>query len=163
MTNPFTAVCVLCGGLLLATTPAQAQVPEVKGAPALADTIGQLFAEIADATSALDIDRLLGYYSTGDALTYVAQGRITRSPPAFRQLVHAQFRDLAGADLRWLDTYVDVLDKNVALATATYELRAMLPGGDSVRTTGTYMCIYVREEGGWHIRYSTHTFPPRQP
>ena len=162
MTKSVTTACILCSSLMLMTTPARAQEPEVTGSPAIADTVGQLFAEIAEATNALDIDRLLGYYQASDALTYVAQGRVTRSHAAFRQLVDAQLRGLAGADLRWLDTYVDVLGNDVAVVTATYELSALLPDGGSVRTTGTYMCLYVREGGRWQVRYSTHTFAPRQ-
>lgn len=163
MMKYFSALCVLGSGLMLTATPGRAQRPTVTGSPAIADTITQLFAEIADVTTTLDVDRLLAFYEASDALTYVAQGRVTRSQAAFANVLHSQLRGLAGADLRWLDTYVDVLSSDVAVATATYEFTVTLPEGGSVRTTGTYTCIYVRQAGRWQIRYSVHTFPPRQP
>jgi uncharacterized protein (TIGR02246 family) len=134
-------------------------MPTVTGSPAIADTIARLFTGIAEATTTLDLDRLLAYYEESDALTYVAQGRVTRSYDAFREVLHTQLGGLEAADLRWQDTYVDVLSSDVAVATATYAFTATLPDGRSVRTTGTYMCIYVRQDGRWRVRYSTHTFP----
>ena len=163
MAKYLTAACILCGGLGLTTMPGSAQMPTVTGSPAIADTITQLFAGIAEATTALDVDRLLAYYEKSEGLTYVAQGRVIRSHDAFSDVLDAQLRALRGADLRWLDTYVDVLSGDVAVATATYEFTATLPDGGSVPTTGTYMCIYVRREGRWQVRYSAHSFPPRQP
>jgi ketosteroid isomerase-like protein len=163
MTRNLVAVCVLYGGLGLTAIPASAQTRTVTGSPATADTIAQLFAGIAEATTALDLDRLLAYYEESDALTYVAQGRVIRSHATFSDVLNAQLRGLSGADLRWLDTYVDVLSSDAAVATATYEFTATLPTGDSVRTTGTYMCIYVRRDGGWQVRYSAHSFPQRRP
>ena len=162
MTKSLCATCILYAGLVLSPPPTHAQIRTATDSLAVADTIRRLFTEIAEATNALDIDRLLGYYAEDDALTYVAQGRVTRSKAAFGNLLDAQLRALAAADVRWRDVYIDVLSDDVAVATATYELSATFPDGGSVRTTGTYMCLYVRQEGRWEIRYSTHTFPPRQ-
>ena len=161
MTKYLTAACILCGGLSLTTIPSSAQMPTVTGSPAIADTIAQLFAGIAEATTALDFDRLLAYYEDSEALTYVAEGRVIRTHDAFSDVLNAQLRGLDGSDLRWLETYVDVPSSDVAVATATYEFTATLADGRSVQTTGTYMCIYVRREGGWQVRYSAHSFPPR--
>jgi ketosteroid isomerase-like protein len=156
------AGCVLYAGLILTPSPTHAQIPTVTGSPSIGDTIGQLLGEIAEATNALDVDRLLGYHADGDALTYVAQGRLTRSKAAFGNLLNAQLGGLAAADVQWRDVYIDVLSDDVAVATATYEFTATLPDGGRVRTTGTYMCIFARQGGSWEIRHSTHTFPPRQ-
>lgn len=162
MTKSIASVCLLSMGMSVAPIPTAAQAPSVTGSAAVADTIARLFGGIAEATRALDLDRLLAYYEESDALTYVAQGKITRSYSAFRDLVRTQLGGLSGAELTFLDTYVDVLSKDAAVATATYNLTARLPDGGSLRTTGTYMCIYVRHEDGWRVRYSAHTFPARQ-
>ncbi len=163
MTKYLTAACFLWGGLGFFATPGSAQTHVVSGSQAIADTVAQLFTGIRDATNALDVDRLLRYYDETEALTYVAQGRVIRSRTAFSDVVNAQLRGLGGADLRWLDTYVDVLSGDVAVVTATYELTATFPAGGSVQTAGTYMCIFVRHGDGWRVRYSAHTFPPGQP
>jgi uncharacterized protein (TIGR02246 family) len=162
MTKYLTAAFILCSGLMLTPLPTHAQTVTVTGSPAIADTIARLFGEIAEATNALDVERLLGYHADGDALTYVAQGRVTRSKAAFGNLLDAQLGALAAADVRWGDVYIDVLSNAVAVATATYAFTATFPDGGSVRTQGTYTCIYVRQEGRWEVRYSAHTFPPRQ-
>ena len=161
MTKYLATACIVLGGFSATPAVGSAQVPTVTGQRAIADTIARLFSSIAEATSAQDIDRLLGYYEESEALTYVAQGRVIRSHEAFSEVLDAQLRGLSGADLRWLETYVDVLSNDVAVATATYEFTATLPDGNSVQSTGTYMCIYVREEGSWRIRYSAHSFPPQ--
>jgi len=163
MTKSLAAACILCGGLSFTSIPGSAQTHTVTGSRAIADTVAQLIAGIREATNALDIDQLLTYYEEREALTYVAQGRVIRSHAAFSDVLDAQLRGLAGADLRWLNTYVDVLSDDVAVTTATYEFRATFPDGGSVQTTGTYMCIFVRREDRWRVRHSTHTFPARQP
>ena len=89
----------------------------------------------------------------------MAAGRINRSYETHQELVESQFGGLAGAQLEWLSTYVDVLSRNVAVVTATYEFTATLPSGRTAGSAGTFMCIYVLDEGGWQIQYSSHTFP----
>lgn len=155
--------CLLCASLCSTTVAASAQAPVVTGSPAIADTVARLFTGIAEATSTLDIDRLMTYYDDSEALTYVARGEVTRSRVAFEDLVNAQLGGLSGATLRWLNRYVDVLSNEVAVVTATYELTVMLPDGGTAGTTGTYMCIFVRHGGRWQVRYSAHSFPPQQP
>ena len=159
MIRRFAAIPLWCTVVSLTTVSVHAQVREVSGSSAIADTITLLFADMAEATTALDVDRILTHYADSDALTYVARGRVTRSRAAFAALVRAQLGGLASANLRWLDTYVDVLSDDVAVATATYELTVRLPDGTSVQTAGTYMCIYVRQGERWLIQYSSHTFP----
>lgn len=163
MLRHLTAAFLLCAGLGLTSVPAAAQKAAVTGSPAVADTVAHLFAGIADATNALDIERLLGYFEDSDALTYVARGRVIRSYAAFADIIDAQLRGLAAADLKFLDTYVDVLTDDVAIATATYEFSATLRDGRVFPTTGTYTCVVVHANGGWKIRYSSHTFPTSQP
>lgn len=160
MTRYVATVCILGGALSVSTPAVFAQTRTVTGSPVIADTITALFAGIAEATSALDVDRLLGYYAETPSLTYVARGQVLRSRPAFREVLEAQLGGLAGAHVRWLDTYIDVLSDGAAVATATYELTATFPDGGTVRRTGTYMCIYVRRDGRWSVEYSSHTFPP---
>ncbi|GAF81891.1 unnamed protein product, partial [marine sediment metagenome] len=126
---------------------------------AIAETVGQLFTGIAEATNALELDRLLGHYRQSDDLTYVAQGRVNRSYETHQEMVNTQFGGLAGAELEWLSTYVDVLSRDVAVVTATYEFTATLPSGRNVGSAGTFMCIYVLRDGSWRIQYSSHTFP----
>ena len=69
------------------------------------------------------------FHRDSDALTYVARGQVTRTYPAFENLVHTQFRGIAEADLQWKDTYVDVLARDVATAIATYEFNPGIKGG----------------------------------
>jgi|GEM_PF-4025415 len=126
---------------------------------AIAVTVGQRFNEITEATNALEFARLLDQYRESEDLTYVAGGRVTRSYEAFSDIMDAQFGGVTKADLRWRDTYVDVLSPEVAVATATFEFNATLESGDVARSSGTYMCIYVLHDGRWQIQYSAHSFP----
>jgi ketosteroid isomerase-like protein len=163
MTRCITAACVVAGFMSLGSPPSAAQGPTITGDRAIADTVTQLLSGIASATSSLDLDRLRDYYERSEAVTYVAQGRVVRSYGAFSGILNAQLGGLRAADLRWGDTYVDVLGQDVAVATATYELTAIFPDGDSARSSGTYTCIFVRGDAGWRVRHSAHSFPPPSP
>jgi len=127
---------------------------------AIANRVGQLFDEIPVTTNALQFDRLLSFYRDSDELTYVARGQVTRSHRAFADLMDAQFGAVVEADLRWLDSHIEVLSRDVVVATATFEFTASLTTGDIARSTGTYTCIYVLRDGDWKIQYSAHSFPP---
>ena len=159
MTSPRTIAYILLTALVLACNPPAEQPLTLDERAAIADTVGQLFNGIAEATSALELDRLLGYYQQSEDFTYVARGQVNRSYETHQEMVNTQFGGLAGADLEWLSTYVDVLSRDVAVVTATYEFSATVPSGRSVGSAGTFMCIYVQSDGRWQIQYSSHTFP----
>jgi ketosteroid isomerase-like protein len=139
--------------------PADAQTPSSATPRAIADTVGRLFAAIPTLTNALDLDGLVGQYRDSEALAYVANGRVIRSYAAMRDLVHAQLDGVTTADLRWLDTRVDVLADDVAIATATFAFAVTLANGATASSSGTYSAVYVRRDGDWKIEYSVHTFP----
>jgi ketosteroid isomerase-like protein len=126
---------------------------------AVADEVGQLFNQIPEVTNALDFERLLSYYRESEELTYVARGRVTRSFAAFSDVMDAQFGGVTEANLRWLDTYVHVLSREVVVATASFEFTATLESGDTAQSAGTYMAIYVLHDGQWRIEYTAHSFP----
>lgn len=159
MTSPRTIACIFLTTLVLACNPPPEQPLTPDKREAIADTVGQLFDGIAEATNTLDLDRLLGFYRESDDLTYVAAGRVSRSYETYQELVEAQFGGLAGAQLEWLGTYTDVLSRDVAVVTATYDFTATLPSGRTAGSAGTFMCIYVLRDGSWQIQYSSHTFP----
>ncbi|UCG86392.1 MAG: nuclear transport factor 2 family protein [Gemmatimonadota bacterium] len=156
------AMRVTAAALVLLSTscqPAQQQRLTVEEVTAIADSVGVLFDQIPQAVNALEIDRLLGYYREAENLTYLAGGRITRSHEAFAAIMDGQFRSAAEADLRWLERYVDVLGRDVAIASATFEFTMVLQRGDTARSSGTYMAAYVRRDGEWKIEHTGHTFP----
>jgi uncharacterized protein (TIGR02246 family) len=143
--------------------PARGQAPAPESSRAIADTVGRLFAAIPTITNALDLEALIDLYRPSDHLTYVANGRVVRSFAAMRDLVHAQFDRLTAADLRWLETHVDVPAQDVAIATASFAFTATLDTGATATSSGTYTAIYVRRDGEWKIEYSAHTFPRTGP
>lgn len=154
----FILACVVASGC--STVSQQRLTSEER--EAIADTVGRLFDEVREATTALDLDRLLGLYRNSDDLMYVAQSRITRSYDAYEQVVHAQFDPVADANLEFSNTYIDVLTRDLAIATATFDFTAVLEGGGTANSTGTYTAVYSLQDGEWKIDYSAHTFPPVQ-
>jgi hypothetical protein len=147
-------------GLGLGCQPASEHLLTPEERDAIANRVSQLFDEIPRTTNALQFDRLLSHYRESDELTYVAGGRVTRSHGAFADIMDAQFRGVVESDLRWLDIHIDVLSRDVAVATATFEFTAALAAGNTAQSAGTYMCIYVLRNGDWEIQYSAHSFPP---
>ena len=154
----FAAVGLLFG-LGLGCQPASEQLLTPEERDAIANRVGQLFDEIPATTNSLQLDRLLSFYRESDELTYVAGGRVTRSYGAFADIMDAQFGGVVGANLHWLDTHIDVLSRDVAVATANFEFTATLAAGNEAQSSGTYMCIYVLRDGNWRIQYSAHSFP----
>lgn len=129
---------------------------------AVADTVERLFDQVREATNAVDLDRLLGLYRDSDDLMYVAQSQIARSHDAYERVVHSQFDPVAEANLQWLDTYIDVLTRDAAIATAAFQFTAVLRDGTTVNSAGTYTAVYSLRDGQWKIDYSAHTFPPNR-
>jgi ketosteroid isomerase-like protein len=160
MTLSNVAAVGLLVGLSLGCEPASEHLLTPEERDAIASRVGQLFDEIPQATNALQFGRLLSYYRDSDELTYVARGRVTRSHGAFADIMDAQFGGVVEADLRWLDIHIDVLSRDVAVSTATFEFTAILTAGDTARSSGTYTSIYVLRDGEWKIQYSAHSFPP---
>ena len=159
MTSPRMIACIFLATLALGCNPPAEQPMTSDERAAIAEEVHQLFNGIAEATNALDLDRLLGYYRQSDDLTYVAQGRVNRSYETHQEMVNTQFGGLAGSELEWLSAYVDVLSRDVVVVTATYEFNATLPSGRSIGSAGTFSCIYVLGDGVWQIHHSSHTFP----
>jgi hypothetical protein len=159
MTSRRTFACIFLTTLVLGCNPPQEEPLTSDERSAIMDTVGQLFNGIAEATSALELDRLLGYYRQSDDMTYVARGQVNRSYENHQEMVNTQFGGLAEAQLEWLSTYVDVLSRDVAVVTATYDFTATLPSGRDLGSAGTFMCIYVLSDGRWQIQYASHTFP----
>jgi hypothetical protein len=124
----------------------------------IAEVVGDRFEEIATATNELEFDRLLGFYSAGEDLTYVARGRVTRSYAAFAELLRAQFAGVTGANLSFSEKYVDVLSREVVVVTALYQFSATVSTGDTAGSSGTFTCVYVLRDGVWEIQHSSHTF-----
>lgn len=160
MTLSRVAAAGLLFGLCLGCQPASEHLLTSEERAAITNRVGQLFDEIPQTTNALQFDHLLSHYSESDELTYVAGGRITRSHGAFAAIMDAQFGGVVDADLRWLDVHIDVLSREVAVATATFEFTATLAAGNTAQSSGAYMCIYVLQDGDWEIQYSAHSFPP---
>lgn len=150
---------IVCGSLAVLPGRITAQDLTEAESNEIARTVSQRFLEVAEATNALDMNRLLALYDTSDNLTYVAQGTVTRGIEAFRALIDAQLGGLSSADVRFSDPEVDVLDRGVALTVSPYEFTATFPSGSTITTAGTYMCLFVLRDGLWLIRHSSHTFP----
>jgi hypothetical protein len=148
---------ILLSVMSFSCQPEQVLSPEDRRA--VAEEVGQLFNQIPEVTNALDFEQLLSHYRESEELTYVAGGRVTRSFAAFSDIMDAQFGGVTEANLRWLDTYVDVLSREVVVATANFEFNARLESGDTAQSAGTYMAIYVLHDGQWRIEYTAHSFP----
>jgi uncharacterized protein (TIGR02246 family) len=159
MTTTRTVVSAVLALICLSCRAASQQPLSAEEQVAIADTVDALFEQIPAATNALEFDRLLGYYRDSEDLTYVAAGRITRTHEAFSAIMDGQLGGAAEADLRWLEKNIDVLSRDVAIATADFEFTMVLQTGDTARSSGTYTAVYVRRDGQWKIEYSVHTFP----
>jgi ketosteroid isomerase-like protein len=129
---------------------------------AIAQTVSARFNEVAEATNTLDFTRLLALYQESDELTYVSAGRIFRTHATMAGLIDSQFRGLATADLRWIEKHVDVLARDVAVVTSTYEFEGTLETGGTIGSAGTFTCVFVLRDGVWEIQHSSHTFPQDQ-
>jgi len=149
----------LLPALLIATIPATGQSLSPADSAAITRAIVNRIEAIGDATGALDIDRLVALHEQSKSLTYVAGGRVTRGIDAFRKILEEQLGGLSSAEVRFDHVSVQVLDRNVAVSTSTYELVAALPTGSRVTGSGTYTCVFVRTGDNWLIHHSSHTVP----
>ncbi len=152
----YTLCCMVC--LACQSVSGQDLTPAERAR--IAEAVGERFEEIATATNNLEFERLLGFYSRRDDLTYVARGRVTRSYDAFAELLRSQFSGVASATLRFSEKHVDVLSRDVVVVTAPYQFSATFDTGGTAGSSGTFTCVFVLRDGMWEIQHSSHTFPP---
>lgn len=153
------AVALAVSALLMGCQPSSNEPMTFQEEAEIAQAVGDLFAEVATATSNLQLHRLLDHYRESEDLTYVARGRVTRSFGPFSELFDAQFRGISGAQLEFSNEHIDVLSRNAVVVTAEFKFTATLETGDAGGSSGTFTCIYVLRDGAWKIQHSSHTFP----
>jgi ketosteroid isomerase-like protein len=121
---------------------------------AISDTVRQLFTDLAEATSALDLDSLLALYDHGEDFKFAAYGSVVTPYSAFADTVYAHFNPLVQVSFVPDTILVDVLSRDVAIATAPFRFSGTPAQGESLTLCGVYTAVYSRTPQPWRIIYA---------
>lgn len=125
----------------------------------VADSLTQLAHRVADTWNAGQEAAYLDCYLADSTFTFAANGSITRGWAAFADTVRAHRGMLAQSTVTYGEIFVDVLDLDHGVVTATFDWSATDTAGVPQRLRGTYTTLMSHTTGGWKVVNVAETFP----
>lgn len=123
------------------------------------DSLTQLAHRIADTWNAGEEEAYLDCYLPDSTFTFAAYGTVTRGWTAFADTVRAHRAGLTESTVTYDRIYVDVLDYDHGVVTATFAWSAVDTAGVSQRLHGTYTTLMSRTTDGWRVMNVAESFP----
>lgn len=161
MTALRTAPCLLLG--LFACSPSSDHRVFGNDA-ALADTLKARIEEAYDFTRPGVIERMNGLYPDTGRVISASGGHIIASADSLRAGIAAFWKNV-GSNMRdakwvWGDVYVDRLDRDAAVLTATWSIPHIAPDGHPHVIQGAWTAVFRRMNGKWMIVVEHLSTPP---
>ena len=156
MRRTFTlAAALLCctGCQPQAHTLSTEQLAEVR------DSLAQLVHRLAETWNAGQEEAYLDCYLADSTFTFAANGAIIRGWAAFADTVRAHRGMLRQSTVTYDQIFVDVLDYDHGVVTATFDWSAVDTAGASQRLHGTYTTLMSRTQVGWRVVNVAESFP----
>jgi hypothetical protein len=131
---------------------------------ALADTLKARIAEAYDFTRPGVVERMNGLYPDTGRVISASGGRVIASADSLRAGI-ATFWKNVGTNMRdpkwvWGDVYVDRLDRDAAVLTATWSIPHIAPDGHPHVIQGAWTAVFRRMSGKWMIVAEHLSVPP---
>jgi uncharacterized protein (TIGR02246 family) len=123
------------------------------------ESLTQLFHRLAETWNAGEEEAYLNCHLSDSTFTFAANGSVTRGWAAFADTVRANREALAESTVTYDRIYVDVLDYDHGVVTATFDWSAVDTAGMPQRLRGTYTTLMSRTEEGWKVVNVAESFP----
>lgn len=127
----------------------------------VADSLSRLAHRLAETWNSGDEEAYLDCYLSDSTFTFAANGSIVRGWAAFADTVRVQREALAESTVTYDQIYVDVLDSDLGVVTATFDWAAIDTAGIPQKLRGTYTTLMARTENGWKVINVAESFPPQ--
>lgn len=125
----------------------------------VADSLRQLANRLAETWNAGDHEAYLDCYLADSTFTFAASGNITRGWAAFADTVRMHREELSHSTVTYDRMYVDVLNHDYGVVTATFQWSAVDTSGTLQQLRGTYTTLMSRTAGGWKVINVAESFP----
>ena len=153
-------------GLLLVGLVACKASPPLDGRDdaALADTLKARIAEAYDFTRPGVLERMNGLYPDTGRVISASGGHVIASADSLRAGIAAFWKNV-GTNMRdakwvWGDVYVDRLDRDAAVLTATWSIPHIAPDGHPHVIQGAWTAVFRRMSRKWMIVAEHLSVPP---
>jgi uncharacterized protein (TIGR02246 family) len=125
----------------------------------VADSIAQLAHRLADTWDAGEEEAYLDCYLNDSTFTFAGNGSIVRGWAAFADTVRVHRGALSQSTVTYDQIFVDVLDSDLGVVTATFDWNAIDTAGTPQVLHGTYTTLMARTEDGWKVINVAESFP----
>jgi hypothetical protein len=142
--------------LLLALLACRSSPPPVGGNDAaLADTLKARIEQAYDFSRPGVVERMNGLYPDTGRVISASGGRVIASADSLRAGIAAFWKNV-GTNMRdakwvWGDVYVERLDRDAAVLTATWSIPHIAPDGHPHVIQGAWTAVFRRMSGKWMI------------
>jgi hypothetical protein len=131
---------------------------------ALADTLKQRIEQAYDFSRPGVVERMNGLYPDTGRVISASGGHVIASADSLRAGI-ASFWKNVGTNMRdprwvWGDVYVDRLDRDAAVLTATWSIPHIAPDGHPHVIQGAWTAVFRRMNGKWMIVVEHLSVPP---
>ena len=127
---------------------------------AVAQEVAHAYDAYAAAVRTLDADACLRLFQQGDDLTFAENGAVTRSWSGVADVVRRTWPLFASVtSFNWGKLNTQVLTRDVAVVTATFDFAGTDTTGAAVEFHGLATHVWLNTDGGWKIVNGTETYP----
>ena len=151
--------------LLIGLLACRASPPPERGNDAaLADTLKARIEQAYDFTRPGVVERMNGLYPDSGRVISASGGHVIASADSLRAGIAAFWKNV-GVNMRnprwvWGDVYVDRLDRDAAVLTATWSIPHLAPDGHPHVIQGAWTAVFRRLNGKWTIVVEHLSVPP---
>ena len=112
----------------------------------------------------IDTDGLLGFFQQSEDLAWAHDGVITQSWADFSEAARQSWSGFGEVDsFAWGDLHIQVLARDAAVVTTTFDFAATDTAGAPIALTGAFTTVWLDTELGWKIVNSAESYTPPEP
>lgn len=129
--------------------------PNSRERAAIADSLKDLVTNAYDLSKPDFVARLMSLYPTQGQVISANTGQATTTRAQLQSQIETFWR-YVGSNMRnprweWTSMHIEVLSRDAAVMTATYQIRHLNPRNEPHMISGAWTAVFVRRGGKWVI------------
>ena len=154
-TRSFALAASAAGLLAIACSRSAGDTPDSRERAAIADSLKHLVTNAYDLSKPDVVARLMSLYPTQGPVISANTGRATTTRAALQTQIETFWR-YVGTNMRnprweWTSMHIDVLSRNAAVMTATYQIPHLNPHNLPHVIGGAWTAVFANRGGRWVI------------
>jgi hypothetical protein len=141
--------------LTIACSRSSGDTPSSRERAAIADSLKHLVTNAYDLSKPNAVARLMSLYPTQGPVISANSGQATTTRAALQSQIETFWR-YVGSNMRnpkwvWTSMHIDVLSRDAAVMTATYQIPHLNPHNLPHVIGGAWTAVFVRRDGKWVV------------